>query len=108
MLNGMMRFPLVLTYCFQGSPSAPHCPEPDSLNSLMEDGAPNLAVPILCSCPSGLVIVALFGGHVLADSTSGFLSDLHEGSLRALPRQGTAEREEHSGSPDSSRSSGES
>jgi SSS family solute:Na+ symporter len=83
MLNGFMRFPLVLTYCFMGvCIGAFIVKNPQFLDTLVADGKVNfnLAVPkfILQYLPHGiigLVIVALFSAAMSSlDSTINSLS----------------------------------
>ena len=92
MLNGMMRFPLVLTYCFLGVCIGAYIVKnPEFLQLLSEDGKANynLAVPkfvtsVLPNGVIGLVIVALFSASMFSlDSTINSLSaatikDLYE------------------------------
>lgn len=83
MLNGMMRFPLVLTYCFLGVCIGAYIVKnPEFLQLLSEDGKANynLAVPkfvttVLPHGIIGLVIVALFSAAMSSlDSTINSLS----------------------------------
>ncbi|MEE2758006.1 MAG: sodium:solute symporter [Myxococcota bacterium] len=83
MLNGMMRFPLVLTYCFLGVCIGAYIVKnPDFLGMLNDGSGPNynLAVPkfvttVLPNGIIGLVIVALFSAAMSSlDSTINSLS----------------------------------
>ncbi len=92
MLNGLIRFPLVLTYCFMGVCIGAYIvTEPAFLDQLVIEGKTelNLAVPmfVLTQLPHGvigLVIVALFSAAMSSlDSTINSLSaascnDLYE------------------------------
>ena len=93
MLNGMMRFPLVLTYCFLGVCIGAYIVKNPEFLSLLDDGSGgvnyNLAVPkfvtsVLPNGVIGLVIVALFSAAMSSlDSTINSLSaatikDLYE------------------------------
>ncbi len=83
MLNGIIRFPLVLTYCFMGVCIGAYIvTNPEFVQMLMVDGEAelNLAVPrfVLSKLPHGvigLVIVALFSAAMSSlDSTINSLS----------------------------------
>jgi SSS family transporter len=92
MLNGMIRFPLVATYCFLGVCIGAYIVKnPEFVTLLIEDGEPNynLAVPkfvttVLPHGIIGLVMVALFSAAMSSlDSTINSLSaatikDLYE------------------------------
>ncbi len=92
MLNGMMRFPLVLTYCFLGVCIGAYIVKNPEFLALLDDGTGvnyNLAVPkfvttVLPHGVIGLVIVALFSAAMSSlDSTINSLSaatikDLYE------------------------------
>jgi len=93
MLNGMMRFPLVLTYCFLGVCIGAYIVKNPEFLKLLDDGTGstnyNLAVPkfvtsVLPNGVIGLVIVALFSAAMSSlDSTINSLSaatikDLYE------------------------------
>ena len=92
MLNGMMRFPLVLTYCFLGVCIGAYIVKNPEFLQLLNDGDGvnyNLAVPkfvtsVLPNGVIGLVIVALFSAAMSSlDSTINSLSaatikDLYE------------------------------
>ena len=92
MLNGMMRFPLVLTYCFLGVCIGAYIVKNPEFVGLLDDGTGvnyNLAVPkfvttVLPHGVIGLVIVALFSAAMSSlDSTINSLSaatikDLYE------------------------------
>ena len=93
MLNGMMRFPLVLTYCFLGVCIGAYIVKNPEFLTLLDDGEGgvnyNLAVPkfvtsVLPNGVIGLVIVALFSAAMSSlDSTINSLSaasikDLYE------------------------------
>ena len=84
MLNGMMRFPLVLTYCFLGVCIGAYIAKNPEFLQLLDDGSGtpnyNLAVPkfvteILPHGIIGLVMVALFSAAMSSlDSTINSLS----------------------------------
>ena len=84
MLNGMMRFPLVFTYCFLGVCIGAYIVKNPEFLSLLDDGEGganyNLAVPkfvtsVLPHGVIGLVIVALFSAAMSSlDSTINSLS----------------------------------
>ena len=84
MLNGMMRFPLVLTYCFLGVCIGAYIVKNPEFLGLLDDGEGgvnyNLAVPkfvteVLPHGIIGMVIVALFSAAMSSlDSTINSLS----------------------------------